>query len=68
MHNLINGGGSDDGGGGAAAVEACTGIPTVPLSWSRTNVSIERPDASAVVSYLREVGSEVVETEEGCES
>jgi len=38
-------------GAGAAAVEACSGIPIVPLSWrrSRTNVSIERPDASAVV-------------------
>ena len=55
VHNLINGGGSDDGGGGAAAVEACTGIPSVPLSWSRTNASIEQPDAGAVVSYLRVV-------------
>ena len=37
--------------GAAAVVEACTGIPTVPLSWRRsnTNVSIERPNASAVV-------------------
>jgi hypothetical protein len=52
VHHLINGGGSDDGGGGAAAVEACTGIPSVPLSWSRTNASIERPE-------------KVVETEEG---
>ena len=38
------GGGEGGGGGsGAAAVEACTGISTVPLSWrrSRTKVSIE---------------------------